>query len=321
MSIDNNNAFIKSPLNYIGGKYKILNQILPLFPNNINCFVDLFAGGCNVSVNVSAKKIVANDNLKYLVDLYSSLRDHTLEEVLEHVHNRINNYSLSLTNDIGYKEMRDLYNIERNPLDLFILTAYSFNHQIRFNSSHQFNSPFGRERSSFNSNMEKNLINFVKKIHEIDLEFSASNFNEFDLSGLGKNDFVYCDPPYLITTGSYNDGKRGFTGWGENEERALLSILDDLDARGVKFALSNVLLHKGRANLILNNWIKEHGYVINDIRKDYSNSSYHTGNRDKTSTREVLITNYGSNPQQPLNEAYEGFVQVSLPSLLSESMA
>jgi len=42
------NKIIKSPLNYIGGKYKILNQILPLFPENINCFVDLFAGGCNV---------------------------------------------------------------------------------------------------------------------------------------------------------------------------------------------------------------------------------------------------------------------------------
>jgi len=30
------NNWIKSPLNYIGGKYKILNQILPLFPKQIN---------------------------------------------------------------------------------------------------------------------------------------------------------------------------------------------------------------------------------------------------------------------------------------------
>lgn len=39
------NDFIKSPLNYIGGKYKILNQILPLFPKKINNFVDLFTRG------------------------------------------------------------------------------------------------------------------------------------------------------------------------------------------------------------------------------------------------------------------------------------
>ncbi|MCA6072875.1 MAG: DNA adenine methylase [Endomicrobium sp.] len=39
-----NESFIKSPLNYIGGRYKILSQMVPLFPKDINCFVDLFAG-------------------------------------------------------------------------------------------------------------------------------------------------------------------------------------------------------------------------------------------------------------------------------------
>ena len=45
---------IKSPLNYIGGKAKILDQILPLFPKEIDNFIDLFAGGCNVGINVNA---------------------------------------------------------------------------------------------------------------------------------------------------------------------------------------------------------------------------------------------------------------------------
>lgn len=34
---------IQSPLNYTGGKYKLLPQILPLFPKDIDVFVDLFA--------------------------------------------------------------------------------------------------------------------------------------------------------------------------------------------------------------------------------------------------------------------------------------
>ena len=33
---------IKSPMNYVGGKYKLLPQILPLFPENIDTFVDMF---------------------------------------------------------------------------------------------------------------------------------------------------------------------------------------------------------------------------------------------------------------------------------------
>jgi len=31
---------IQSPLNYTGGKFKLLPQILPLFPQNIDIFVD-----------------------------------------------------------------------------------------------------------------------------------------------------------------------------------------------------------------------------------------------------------------------------------------
>ena len=38
------NEYIKSPLNYTGGKYKLLPQIIPIFPSDINTFVDLFGG-------------------------------------------------------------------------------------------------------------------------------------------------------------------------------------------------------------------------------------------------------------------------------------
>ena len=64
------NSYIKSPLNYTGGKHKLLPQILPLFPEEINTFVDLFTGGGNIAVNVNANKIIANDNDKHVVDIY-----------------------------------------------------------------------------------------------------------------------------------------------------------------------------------------------------------------------------------------------------------
>lgn len=37
--------YVKSPLNYTGGKYKLLPQLLELLPKQVNTFVDLFAGG------------------------------------------------------------------------------------------------------------------------------------------------------------------------------------------------------------------------------------------------------------------------------------
>lgn len=285
-------SIIVSPMNYIGGKYKILPQLLPLFPENIRTFVDLFCGGCNVGINVSAKNIVFNDNLSYLIELYKRFVALSDEEILIHIGNRIKQFNLSLTNKDGYIELRKLYNREKNPLDLFVLTAYSFNHQIRFNNAHEFNNPFGKNRSCFNERMKTNLLHFLDELCAKNTEFSSCNFDEFDFSALTYNDFVYCDPPYLITTGTYNDGKRGFTGWSENQEKKLLQILDELNERTVPFALSNVLDHRGKENVILKKWIEENNYYVSYISKDYSNANYHIINRERDSTVEVLITNY-----------------------------
>lgn len=61
---------VKSPMNYVGGKYRLLSQILPLFPTKIDTFVDLFCGGLDVTLNINADKIIANDRLTPLIDIY-----------------------------------------------------------------------------------------------------------------------------------------------------------------------------------------------------------------------------------------------------------
>lgn len=292
---------IKSPLNYIGGKAKILDQILPLFPKEINNFIDLFAGGCNVGINVNAEKVYFNDNLTYLIEMYKMFQVTELDATLKHIESRIKEFELSLTNEEGYKQMRKKYNEQKNPTDLFVLIAFSFNHQIRFNNSHEFNNPFGKDRSSFNTSMKQNLEKFIIRIKETNIDFVNVCFNNFDFSFLSNNDFVYCDPPYLITTGSYNDGKRGFKGWTEIEEKQLLKQLDYLDNNNVKFALSNVLEHKGKSNDILKSWVASNpNFKINFIDFHYSNSNYQTLNREKNASIEVLITNY--EPQKPQKE-------------------
>lgn len=285
-------GFIKSPLNYIGGKYKILPQIFPLFPKDIDCFVDLFAGGANVGINSNAGKIILNDNLVYLIEMYSTLTEKSEEYTLKYIDDVIKKYSLSLTNTEGYNLLRSHYNKTHNPLDLLILTFFSFNHQIRFNSNHQFNTPFGRNRSRYNESIKKNLIRFTEALHSKMIEFQMLEFDKFDFSRLTNKDFVYCDPPYLITVGSYNDGKRGFTGWGKDQEKKLLTILDELNNRNIRFALSNVLTHKNTQNDLLLNWIKKNHYKVYKIENDFVNSNYHTSSHKKESTQEVLITNY-----------------------------
>ena len=284
--------FIKSPLNYIGGKYKTLPQIFPLFPKDVDCFVDLFAGGANVGINSKAKKIVLNDNLVYLVELYEALSSMSEKAVLERIKEAIARYDLSLTNADGYNRFREHYNATRSPLDLLILTFFSFNHQIRFNNRHKFNTPFGKNRSRYNESIKKNLIRFLDALHSKNIEFQKQEFDRFDFSTLTSSDFVYCDPPYLITVGSYNDGKRGFTGWGEQQEIELLTILSELNRRHIRFALSNVLTHKDVNNHLLQDWVNNNNFRVHEVNNDFSNSNYHTSVHSKVDTREVLITNY-----------------------------
>ncbi len=276
---------IKSPLNYIGGKYKLLPQILPLFPKRINVFVDLFAGGLDVSINVKAKQIICNDINKYVIGLYNYIQNNSIDVLLENIHNVIHEYDLTKQNKDGYIALRNEYNRSQSPLYLFLLVCFGFNHQFRFNNNGEFNNPFGKNRSSYNSNTEKNL----KLIHAAiqKFNFQVGNFRDFDFNSIHRGDFLYADPPYLISCGSYNDGKRGFEGWSPEDDIALFDLLNSLDKRRVKFALSNVTMHKGEVNEPLIQWANN--YNIHYLNADYSNSNYQA---TESETIEVLITNY-----------------------------
>lgn len=280
--------YLKSPLNYTGGKYKLLSSILPLFPKDINTFVDLFCGGCNVAINAKANSIICNDIMSPVIDLYLCLKEYSISFIIQQIYKGINEYHLSLTNKEGFLKLRDDYNKEHKPLDLFLLICYSFNHMIRFNNKFEYNASFGKNRSQYNITIENNLIEFCKAIKNID--FLNYNAFDMDLSYLDGNDFVYCDPPYLISSASYRDGKRGFGDWTREEELKLYDLLDNLDKQGTRFALSNVLSHKDKNNDLLINWSKK--YNINYLNKSlYNNSSYQLKNRE-SQTEEVLITNY-----------------------------
>ena len=280
------NQYIKSPLNYLGGKYELLPQIIPLFPDNIDTFYDLFCGGCNVAININANQIICNDIETVVIDLMNNLVKLNSIEALEILKNTINTYQLSKTNEEGFKKIRRDYNAGNKSWDMFYaMLTNAFNYQIRFNKKGEYNMPFGRNRSWFNPRLEKNFIKFVDRLNEVNIKFTNKDFREFIAYHFNKNDFVYCDPPYLITTATYNE--KG--GWIEQDEKDLLNFLDVLDSKNIKFALSNVLESKSKSNDILKEWANK--YNIYYLDKNYSNSNYHRKNNDKKDV-EVLITNY-----------------------------
>lgn len=168
---------------------------------------------------------------------------------------------------------------------LYTLILFGFNNQLRFNDNGEFNLPVGKR--DFNTAIEAKLVRFLDALRQQDHEFQTKDFKQFDFSGLTNNSLVYCDPPYLITTATYNEKN----GWNEQDELDLFHILDILNERGIKFALSNVLQHEGKENTLLRDWINQHRYIVHDLFMDYHYSNYQKKSK-KAESQEVLITNY-----------------------------
>lgn len=290
------NNYIKSPLNFVGGKYKLLSQILPLFPKNITTFVDLFGGGCNVGINIeNCDKIIYNDNNKYVVDILRAFKSNHIGYILKVIDSYISTYGLSKTNKEGYLSLRKDYNniSSEDSLLLYTLICYSFNNQIRFNSKGEYNMPFGMNRSSFNPSLREKLIKFVEELHKKNIIILNMEFEDVLLEyNFNQNDFIYIDPPYLNSSTSYNEDRGVKTGneieikgWSEEKEDDLLWYLDKLNEEGIRFALSNNLKYE---NPILDKWKDK--YNIHYLNRDYSNCNYQK--KDKSKDIEVLITNY-----------------------------
>ena len=301
---------IPSPLNYIGGKYKLLPQILPLFPKISGSFIDLFCGGCNVGINVNADRVILNDtdeNLRYLYNTFKNMDKDVLLKMIEDI---IEKYGLSRSDIYGYEhygcesgkglgeynkqpylKLREDFN-EHTNFDyyyyaiLYVLIVYSFNNQIRFNSNGKFNLPVGKR--DYNTKMQKKLSDFIDRLKDGNFVITSTDFEVFSLDGYGENDFIYADPPYLITCATYNE--QG--GWNEDKERALYKFLDKANEQGIRFALSNVLRSKGKENAILLKWLEDNPqYRAISLDYNYSNSNYQTKDRSSGS-EEVLIVNY-----------------------------
>lgn len=270
-----------SPLNYMGGKSKMISFLKDNEPKNYTKFIDLFGGGFNVGINSKCANVTYNDINFKVRQLIEMFKDVDTYELYQFILTSIKKFGLIKNDKQPYVSARSVYNHPEPPLRdprlLYVLILFGFQQQIRFNSSLEFNNPVGE--SGFNEKIFEKLISFSREIKEKNIIFCSNDFSYFE-EQVDSDTFVYCDPPYLITLGSYNDGKRGFNGWGEVDEIRLLDFLSNINQSGGKFMLSNVLTHKGKTNHILETWIKQNNFKV--IEYDKNSKS-----RD-----EIIVINY-----------------------------
>ena len=276
----------ESPLNYIGSKARVIPAIRENLPSDIDDFIDAFGGGFNVGINIRSESVVYNEYNHFVKELIESFWQYDTFSYIVYMKKMIRRFELEPGRKDAYLNVRDYYNSlpedKRDPRLLLVVILYSFQQQIRFNSNHGFNNPVGMRW--FNDNLLEKLVSFSRRIKELNVCFSCADYTDTFRYVDDGHTFVYLDPPYMLTNGSYNDGKRGFKGWDVSQEAVLFEFLDKLNHEGSRFMLSYVLEHKGKVNQNLVNWTQDNHYHIIELGDILGIS----GSRRK----EILVTNY-----------------------------
>jgi DNA adenine methylase len=295
----------RSPLFYVGDKYKLVQEIKPYFPEKINRFIEPFVGGGSMYLNINAKQYLLNDIDSNVIDIHRFLCSYIGKEqaFFELIFSIIHKYkfSCSYERDIVPEELKQRYkktyyahfnkenfnllkahynnSKKRSVAELYVLLIYGFNRMIRFNSQNNYNLPVGNV--DFNANVYNALSDYFRLNEKKETSWYNQDYKDFINSiEFKKGDFVYLDPPYLITFSEYNKL------WNEQTEQDLLQILDNLNKKSINFAVSNVTHYKGSENEQFIDWAKK--YNCYQIKSNYI--SYH----DNTikNFKEVLVTNY-----------------------------
>ena len=236
MVVNSKKKFIRSPLFYVGDKYKIISQIKKFFPKQIDRFIEPFCGGGSVFLNTKANFYLINDIDSYVIKLHKFLISNSknTNKFWNEIKKNIEKYNLSAS----YFEK----NIPLEYKEQFVKTEYVLNKNIKI----------------YSMDYEK----FIKRVIPT------------------SNDFIYLDPPYLIANSEYNKL------WNEESEIRMIKVLDQLNEKNIKFAISNILYHRKKTNGTFNEWAKK--YNIVKIKSNYI--SYH--DNTKKDSVEVLVKNY-----------------------------
>jgi DNA adenine methylase len=276
-----NNLFIP-PIKCQGIKSKLVPEIKYIAENTkYDRWIEPFMGSGVVGFNVRPDKAIFADSNPHLVRFYSDLQTNKISPSIVKTFLQNEGEILEKTDGKNYYVIRERFNNAPNSLDFLFLNRACFNGMIRFNSKGGFNVPFCRKPNRFAQAYITKIVNQIKNIQEI-IQYKKYSFLcqpfEITLKEAGKNDLVYCDPPYIGRHVDY------FDSWDEKQEFLLHNILTE---SGAKFILSTWHSNDFRKNT----YIETLWTGLNIITKEHF---YHVGASEKNRNPilEAIITNF-----------------------------
>lgn len=223
---------IQKPFKYMGSKGRFYNEIKEIFLlNKKNTYVDLFAGGMEIAVNLK-------EDIKDL-KVTANVKDEHIESFLKCNKMAIKKYN-ELVNFL-YKDIEKISSrflfADKEKWQIIKNRYKEFWNDNKLNFSEDerkmvellasMNKGYSLSNSFFSIQKMEKIKIYLKKLKNIDI-----THNYFNESWSYKDSFILLDPPYLCGTELVKIGKKGYNYsniWTEKD-----------DARLVKFIKNNL---------------------------------------------------------------------------------
>ena len=274
------NKLVAPVLKWVGGKRQLLPSIKPMLPKEITSYCEPFVGGGAVLFDLQPKRAIVNDINSDLILVYTVIRDNVeaLIKLLETYPNEEGFYYELRNIDREQEKYDKLSEIEKAARVIF-LNKTCYNGLYRVNNAGKFNSPFGKYKNP-------NIVNapvlraVSAYFNSSEITFSTSDFEPV-LEQVRRGTFVYLDPPYdpVSDTSSFTGYSKG--GFSREQQIQLRKCCDRLNARGVKFMLSN------SATAFIREQYSNYHITTVQAKRAINSVASKRGNVD-----EVIITNY-----------------------------
>ena len=220
-------------LRYPGGKYRIMDQIVPHLPISKRIkgkFVEPFLGGGAVFFLLEPQYAILADINEELITLYNGIRLFPLKvwgifksfASTKEAYYRIRDTKIE-SKDIAFQAARTLY-----------LNRTCFKGMWRHNAQGQFNVGYGGQSRRWVID-EAALLEVSNRLQNVDL--LCSDFQPV-IDSCGPHDFIFVDPPYLPGERELIHSHYLYNKFSFIEYQRLASVLHQATQKGIKWALT-----------------------------------------------------------------------------------
>lgn len=227
---------VRPVLKWAGGKQQLISQFEPLLPRSIDHYYEPFAGSAAVFFHLCASRpgfsATLTDINGELIRTYVAIRDE-VDVLIEKLGRLRAKHEKKQYLKVRAQQPSELSDVDAAARFIY-LNKTCFNGLYRVNSRGLFNVPMGSYRQP--RIFDEDNLRAVSAVLQ-DVTIRVAHFSECLQTPSGG--FVYFDPPYVPLSSTANFTSYTKEPFGEQQQQELAAVAQELDAKGVRFLLSN----------------------------------------------------------------------------------